>query len=668
MSESSILGKIIKDTYQVDQYLGEGGPSVVYKGTDLLLGRPVAIKMLKAEISQQKHNFTQRFLREARVQSELIHQNIVAIRAVLEEDGHFFIVMEYVDGGDLEKKLLSIPNRQLTFEETDRIFSQILDGLGFAHSHEIIHRDIKPSNILLTNDGCVKIADFGLARHITDPRLTKTGFLVGTILYMSPEQLKGEELDWRTDLYSVGIMLYEALAGRHPFTKDSTENISQHEIFGAHLFKDPPPIEMFRPDIPFPLKEVVEKSVLKNREERFQSAEEFKEALKAALNSGRQGIPSAQYTLPPSPSPSPSNGDGTAEFSREPQTLEPETTGGTEPPRQEGDLDSSDEGESNGSENLKPRIFKITLALSAVVALIALVLFIEFFLAHKGKDTKENSTKVAKIARVTDKIKPADRKKPELKEPEKLKAAPPPQEAKCPQEMGPMEWIPTGEVMVRRGRRWEKVKVPGFCLDRREVLMDEYSQCVDDGVCEEISLIKGARVRGKVLRRKTPLRKLIPPNSPWQYASWEDAQKFCRWAGKRLPTELEWLRAARADKKVKYPWGDSPPTCEKSVFSECSQFPLGEADSRNLGASPFGILDMSGNLAEWTSDCYSPSVDVNPKKTVKKCLFRTARGGAFKDKRDSLFLTTFGRKKVSARNRFNYMGVRCAYTPQRDER
>ncbi len=277
-----MIGYVLKDTYRIDSYLGEGGPSIVYRGTDLLLGTPVAIKRLKIQASMgDGSSMAERFIREARTHARLTHQHIVGIRAVLEEEGEFFIVMEYVDGGDLAHLLQNSPNHRLSVGDAASIFGQSLLGLDHAHRNKVIHRDIKPSNILISSEHCAKIADFGLARAFSDPKITGTGFLVGTLTYMSPEQLQGDEADRRSDIYSLGISLYETLAGKHPFVRDG-EKPTPQEIFGRHMFKTPSPLHKVRGDIPERLSVVVGRSMAKDPSDRFPDCIAFAEALQEA--------------------------------------------------------------------------------------------------------------------------------------------------------------------------------------------------------------------------------------------------------------------------------------------------------------------------------------------------------------------------------------------------
>jgi len=203
--------------YKITAKLGEGGMGEVFLATDTRLDRQVALKFLPA-LLQADPEARERLLREARAASKLNHKNILTIYAVESADGRDFIVMEYVDGRSLKDILDS--HEAMPIDQVIRTVLQICDGLSAAHEQGIVHRDIKPANILLTSKGQAKITDFGLATWRGAIQLTKEGTTVGTAGYMSPEQIQGRKVDPRSDLFSLGVMLYEMLAGRRPFAGD----------------------------------------------------------------------------------------------------------------------------------------------------------------------------------------------------------------------------------------------------------------------------------------------------------------------------------------------------------------------------------------------------------------------------------------------------------------
>ena len=276
------LGRIIKGIYQIESLLGEGGPSIVYRGRDILMELPVAIKRLKKE-GKGRLIDPQRFLREARTQARLVHQNIVSIRSILEDQDEFFIVMEFVEGHDFQHLLSrSTTQPRLPLPILLSIFTQILSALAYAHREGVIHRDIKPSNILITQDYQVKLADFGLARAQHDKRLTEAGVVLGTPAYMAPEQVRSMESDHRVDIYAIGASLYEALAGYPPFS-DPKQPLSPFDMMRKQLYDEIPDLRQKGVPIGEALHEVLQKSLHKEPKLRFASCEEMSHALATAL-------------------------------------------------------------------------------------------------------------------------------------------------------------------------------------------------------------------------------------------------------------------------------------------------------------------------------------------------------------------------------------------------
>jgi len=262
--------------YKILEKLGEGGMGVVYLAEDTKLKRKVAIKFLPHHISSNNED-RQRFEIEAQAAAALNHPNIAHIYAIEEKDDEMFIVMEYIDGIELKDKIKSGP---ISTYEAIYIAMQIVEGLDAAHTKGIVHRDIKSSNIMITEDGKVKIMDFGLAKINGGTELTKIGSTVGTAAYMSPEQTKGEEVDHRTDIWSLGVVMYEMLSGELPFKGDY-----EQAIIYSILNEEPKAISEMSTNVSSQLEEIVTKTLTKNSDERIQNADEFLSDLKTI---GRQ--------------------------------------------------------------------------------------------------------------------------------------------------------------------------------------------------------------------------------------------------------------------------------------------------------------------------------------------------------------------------------------------
>lgn len=266
--------------YHLLKLIGEGGTGNVYLAVDTRLDRKVAIKILTVDFTEDVDRVS-RFKQEARATSSLNHPNIVTIFEVGENEGRNYIVTEFVEGEILRARLAAALPRGLDAKETVAIITQVLQALDAAHRAGIIHRDIKPENIIIRADGLVKVLDFGIAKldasqlASVDHLTTRTGVVIGTTAYMSPEQARGQKVDHRTDIFSVGIVLYEMLCGRKPF-----EGETWSDVMAAVLVKDPPPID---PAVaPVALKLIVERCLDKDPDKRFQSASDLTFALQQA--------------------------------------------------------------------------------------------------------------------------------------------------------------------------------------------------------------------------------------------------------------------------------------------------------------------------------------------------------------------------------------------------
>lgn len=260
--------------YEIVARLGSGGMGDVYQGYDADLDRYVAIKVLPAELARQE-DFVTRFRTEAAAAAKVEHPNIVPIYTIGSDQGHHFFAMQLVVGETLGQLLAR--QRQPPLESTLAIVDQVLSGLAAAHRRQLVHRDIKPGNILLTENGRALVADFGLAKSVAaDTRMTATGVIMGTVDYLSPEQGRGKPVDGRSDLYSIGVLLYQMIAGRLPFAAESPTAM----IF-QHAYEPPPPLALAAPNVPPPLAALVHRLLAKSPDERYASCEELLDDLRA---------------------------------------------------------------------------------------------------------------------------------------------------------------------------------------------------------------------------------------------------------------------------------------------------------------------------------------------------------------------------------------------------
>lgn len=268
------------DKYKILSQIGEGGMGIVYLGEHLTLGRKVAIKMLHSQYSRNKQ-FKARFRNEAATLAKLSHPNIVGLYSFLEQEEKTFLVMEYVQGENLDD-LIHRQKGPLPKEQLKHLLPQVLAALSYAHGKGVIHRDIKPSNFILTPDNQIKVLDFGVAKILgeTQSGITKTGARLGTVYYMSPEQVQQGKADHLSDIYGLGVMLYVMATGVNPYEKLSSE----FEIFNQIVQEDLPNPQLVYPGVGDRISALIQIATTKNPAHRFQSCAEFGEALDANLN------------------------------------------------------------------------------------------------------------------------------------------------------------------------------------------------------------------------------------------------------------------------------------------------------------------------------------------------------------------------------------------------
>ncbi len=631
-----MLGHTIGN-YEIVSPFGEGGMGELYLGRHSRLAREVIIKTIRTEdfSPKQIEHLRDRLEREAFVQSQLDHPHIVRVYDFIASGDTTCIVMEYVPGRDL-RKMITRETGPIADYRALKLFKQILAAIDYAHHfiyldktgarHQgIIHRDLKPANILVTPDDIVKVTDFGIVKVRGVKGGTQMGFNPGTPEYMSPEQARGRELDHRSDIYSLGVVLYEMLTGRVPFEGDGS-GTSDYEIRRGHIEMTVPPMASYYPGISPELEKVVLKSLEKNPDDRYQTARQFSELIEeyeqtgAAKITGRM-LGTRQTVLQEGRAvgrsgnlaDAPTVGIGNTVLTDQNRLSNSSSASNNS----EGGYSSTDSAGINSYSrpqiNRPAQEQKSKLPLIAGIAILALLTIgISYWLLTR---------------------------KPLTPDP-KLGGAPP-----------GMISITGGEFMMGRndGNDYEKpvhkVTVKPFYIDETEVTNAQYQEFVDTTRRQPPPhWTNGRAPTGKA-------------SDPVYNVSWDDANAYARWAGKRLPTEEEWEYAARGLDGRLYPYGNKSDLQSSNAYEDNFSEPLA-VKSYSSGASPFGVFDMAGNVSEWTASDFKfypgskfPSDNPNVSRKV-------VRGGAYNIPVEKQTATDRFFQPPSTKNKF--IGFRCA--------
>ena len=274
-SSAQMIGTILSDRYRLEAKLGSGGMSTVYLARDEVLDRPVAVKLMHREMTEQSDQL-ERFNQEARAVAKLSNPNVVAVIDAGEDNGRPYIVFEYVQGETLKQRISRIGALDAT--EALAYAVEVAQGLAVAHERRMVHRDVKPQNVLIDSTGMAKLTDFGISRQLSEEGVTEEGRVVGTTDYVAPEQAMGKEVDPRSDIYSLGVVLFEMFTGDVPFEAENQIGVAM-----KHVNEELPDVQMIRPDLSAASALVVEKSTTKNPEDRYETIEDMILDLQAAL-------------------------------------------------------------------------------------------------------------------------------------------------------------------------------------------------------------------------------------------------------------------------------------------------------------------------------------------------------------------------------------------------
>jgi len=647
--------------YHILEQLGEGGMATVYKAYDTRLERPVAIKVIRTDqfAPAVLEQVLRRFEREAKALAQLSHPNIVHVHDYGEYEDAPYLVMEYLPGGVLKSKL----GTAMPWREAVRLLLPIAQALAYAHEHNIVHRDVKPSNILLTDKGQPMLSDFGIAKILENEQtagLTTTGMGVGTPEYMAPEQWTGQAGPL-ADLYSLGVVLYELVTGRKPYTADTPAAIMLKQA------NDPlPRPRQFAPDLPESVEKVLFKALAKSPDDRYEGMGEFTVALESLISG---------HKLPADVQPEQTKQveQATLLVGGAGRQAIPSTPKVSAPPRRRLKL-----GKTGG--------WVAVIGFLVVVCILFVALgFGLLKLAQRGigpltgfVDSLATSTQIPTGI-------------PTASEPSSTETIPPteaPTPAAGSTRIRPadgltMVYIPEG--FFRMGQTAEQavaecrnffndcqlswfsdeqpphdVTLDAYWIDRTEVTNAVYAKCVDSGACQppgDISSQTRTSYYGNPQYADYPIINI----------DWGQAYSYCAWASGRLPSEAEWEKAARSMDWRTYPWGNNLPSCSLANYGEpqnCSGDTT-PSDGYASGASPYGAINMAGNVSEWVNDWYSDNLYAQPQVSnptgPETGTERVMRGGAWN--LNPNFLRTTNRDHQSPDTRNDYIGFRCAGSP-----
>jgi formylglycine-generating enzyme required for sulfatase activity len=637
--------------YKIAEEIGRGGFAAVYKAIDTTLNRTVALKVLAAPPPGDS-TFLERFWREARTAANLKHPNIVAIYEIAEIEGRYCLAMEFLPGRTLAQILKeegALPPRQVA-----EITQQLASALDYAHARGFVHRDIKPSNVIIDDEGHVTLTDFGTVKPAEGTKLTAPWMSIGTPEYMSPEQIGGLVVKPASDIYSLGVVCYEMISGQVPFSGATPY------VLHAHVYDTPPPLTDLVAQIPEVVAEVIHHALAKKSEERFTSAGQMAYALTAAVEAAGELLETAVARKEQDKATIPLN---------EKQTPPPIRATGFA--RRVVDIEAREEAIRRAIAAEKERKTPTAVArptpLPGVregfprrVAAIGGILFIAGLLAvvlfYQPGVLREKPTPTPIATQ-----------------------GPVPVQAEVWEDSSVMVHVPAGDFYMgsrdsddanadNDEKPMHSVHLDDFWIDQSEVTNEQFARFLnEEGNQEEdgVSWVNVEDEESNIIYEEGQYR---PRNGyedhPVTHVSWYGAQSYCQWAGKRLPTEAEWEKAARGTDGKIWPWGNDWDE-DKVNAKDAGPGHTTAVGSYPDGASPYGCMDMAGNAWEWVADWYQrdyyqAAPDHNP-QGPNQGASRSVRGGSW--------ALPQGLNRCASRFGFlpwvrrDDLGFRCASTP-----
>ena len=685
----NIIGQTLLDQFRVEAFLAAGGMGAVYRVWDIKRNVPLAMKVLHSELAEDPA-VLRRFQREANALKKLAHPNIVPFYGLYQTLDIAFLMERFIDGPSLKDILKQQQGKPLSVDEALTYLKVLSAALGYAHANGVVHCDVKPGNVMVDQGGNIYLTDFGIARNAEST--TTTMGAAGTPAYMSPEQIRGREVTPATDVYALGVLLFEMLTGQRPFrgNEAGTEKggtTANERIRYGHLKLQPPDPRTFNPNLPPGLTGAILKALAKDPRDRYASTQDFFNAV--SIQSGRRvGSVAERVTLPAA-------------------LVQPDRSQGQEriPDGQPAITGPAPAAGRFSFWQVMGGVVIVMLVIGAILLLTnrprplqaspsgfpspAAATQASYIVQGSQNPTPTSvlpqppAATQAPAAPSTDTPGPTETPLP----PPTETPLPPPTDTPVPvlvpggNTTSPVDgmlllYVPEGNFIMgdsaaHAESECSRVSSSDQCIPGTSISFNDEAPAhtvyldafyIDQTEVTDVMYTKCARA-GNCVSKGTGTDK-----NPVVNVTWSDASTYCGWAGRRLPTEAEWEKAARGTDGHTFPWGNDAPSCSLAnfAFSGTKKCAGGVAavGSFPAGASPYGALDMAGNVWEWVADWFAPGYDsaaqrnpTGPATGTK----RSMRGGS--NWNPAGFMASTGRGYYNPDTPLSVIGFRCAANP-----